>query len=126
PYSYIRYADITFKQDYFTARRTCECLDSHLMASDTVESWGWYLAITANSNTYWLGLDDLEEEKNFVWADGKTIKPDIRNLIFMNGKPDGDGHCFFKVTFTVYMDDTDCYRNLSSVCEQFQFLNSAC
>uniref|UniRef100_A0A2C9LZ21 C-type lectin domain-containing protein n=1 Tax=Biomphalaria glabrata TaxID=6526 RepID=A0A2C9LZ21_BIOGL len=126
PYNYIRYADITFQQDYFTARRTCECLDARLMAADTVDKWVWFLGFTGNSYTYWLGLDDLKEENNFVWADGQTIKPEIKEQIFTKGKPDGDGDCVFRVTFTSFMDDADCNRNLTSICEQLQFATSVC
>ena len=107
--------------------RLTEISRSWQEANDSCTSLGWYL-VTINdeaenswlASTYsgedrWIGLNDIVQEGNFVWAYGESNYTN-----WVNGEPNnwGDEDCAEIYPFGANWNDLPCSASLQGICEK--------
>ena len=70
----------------------------------------------------WVGLDDLQEEDNFRWADGKLMTSQERDELWFGNQPDNSGgeeNCAVVKhgEWGSLFNDGHCNKMLRAVCE---------
>ncbi|KAH9488788.1 hypothetical protein Btru_050005 [Bulinus truncatus] len=78
--------------NYTDATSVCKCLESNMFSPKNWNKYQLFLNITGLGNYEWVGLDDIESEGKFVWAeDGTEIDPTLKWQIFSANQPDNVG-----------------------------------
>ena len=97
------------RRTYVEARSECTKFPfGRLFMHDSEEK------LRLRSYSQWTGLDDIEIEDSFVWADGRNMTTEERGLLFRGGEPDD------------YNDSEDCvivwnWRMRDSSCEELRY-----
>ncbi|KAL4228039.1 Low affinity immunoglobulin epsilon Fc [Mactra antiquata] len=112
-----QYVDI--ERQWAVAQESCAGNGGRLLQVDTDEKWNYWKSIEhpfTDAITYWIGLNDIESEGNFVWTDG-TLTPSKTVDMFTNKFHDFMNleDCCEIANFK--WNDNVCAKFFSSVCE---------
>nr|CAB3231613.1 C-type lectin domain family 4 member F-like [Phallusia mammillata] len=121
---------MTTARNWTDARKYCQSIGGDLatwgMRNATVRNWiVTNLLQTQPAADYWVGLDDIEHEGVWNYIDGFPVTEN--NTDFNTGEPNNIGgpglynaDCgHLNQIYTYKMDDHDCQRNQSAICERF-------
>ncbi|XP_060569254.1 macrophage mannose receptor 1-like [Ruditapes philippinarum] len=100
-------------------RSYCQSMGADLMKVDTFDKKTWLeqqLIDPANNLAYWTGLNDQQNEGNYVWADGSSVN---QTYIKWNQEPNdykGFEDCAVIYTTGQY-NDISCSYHAAAICE---------
>ncbi|KAH9500350.1 hypothetical protein Btru_071573 [Bulinus truncatus] len=118
--------DTNFR-NYSEAAEFCASLDSFLYTVRTTDKLKILQGVAVHPTHAWVGLDDLEVEGRYVWADnGDVIDPALVPKIFQSGQPDNynDTEDCTLITRNYHMlNDYICSLIEHTVCERNLFLD---
>ena len=92
--------------------------NGRLFVTDTIEKLK-VLGDIVGEDTPWVGLDDIDQEDEFVWSDGCIMTPEERSTLFAPGEPNAhhgeDENC--GQLKDGFLNDEPCSWGYSYVCE---------
>ncbi|XP_070539238.1 alpha-N-acetylgalactosamine-specific lectin-like [Ptychodera flava] len=103
---------------YQEAKQVCEGLRSTLAVVNDAEENLFLKRYTLNQFHFWIGLDDIDSEGNYVWADGSSLTYSNWN----SAQPDNYGNNEDCVHLISNADgkwnDLPCSNRISFICER--------
>ena len=107
-------------KNYSAAKEFCSgFLHTRLFVADTRAKSDLVLEHLPDLNT-WVGLDDIQVEDDFRWADGSSMTSQQRQELFVHGEPNSDGSedCVHFDHRRGGFNDARCSMKYTFVCEQ--------
>ncbi|KAK0057811.1 CD209 antigen-like protein D [Biomphalaria pfeifferi] len=104
---------------YTEAKSYCASIGSRLAVFNTRDKF----KIVLPMNNVWIGLDDMETEGTYKWADGSTLEQSLISFIFYPNEPNAaydDEDCVCNNCYENFLKlvDMPCYRNFTYLCEK--------
>ncbi|XP_059150338.1 collectin-11-like [Physella acuta] len=109
--------------NYTNAKLACEVLGGTLYTPKTDEKLNIFQQLVTSLNVMlWIGLDDIETEDVFKWADdGSILTSSWRVRLFPSGQPDnawGNEDCVsYNYYFPKQINDAACDIKMNYLCE---------
>ncbi|XP_055861035.1 uncharacterized protein LOC106074353 [Biomphalaria glabrata] len=105
--------------NYITAKNTCKDLGATLYILKVREKLDLLLNIVKDDPIpYWVGLDDIQQESIFRWADDNSIL-NVNYTIFGAGQPNNAGNqdCVNYAPDIKLLNDWSCDASMRYICE---------
>ncbi|GFS06309.1 C-type lectin domain family 4 member E [Elysia marginata] len=118
---------VSSSQAYYSeAKRKCERMGSSLIMTNTMArlSMFWYITRDLAKLYIWVGLDDIDQEGKFVWANGEPLSGHQNGYIWLSGQPNDyePGQDCVQLQHTDVnirkgLNDVQCYQLKDFICE---------
>ena len=104
---------------YLDAVNYCSALSSRVFVADTDDKLYLIRTEFGASKNVWIGLDDIQEDGKFVWADGREMTATETSQLFLSTQPDGgtSENCVVIYWFQNVLHDVGCSPDYHFICE---------
>ena len=93
-----------------------------LFIADSREKMALLKSLNPDVRDWWIGLDDLESEDVFTWADNRRLTYEQRESLFQSGEPNDSGNnedCVISISHRdiFKLADRPCYKPYFWACQ---------